>query len=185
MLVRLKIAMTSLFSTTGADNKGQALIEFIIFLPFMLMMYTVVASLGDAIYGSINQQKVTRAYFYFRLQNNSQISKPQRSGGGLTNESWVQFGHYFIGWSDYLQGEAPYAPCYKLNLPFAAAAGDTCDQTYSNVTTQFIRVATVYGICGATMARGANPGEFSELPAGGEEAQILNSVITESSCYIR
>jgi hypothetical protein len=35
------------------------------------------------------------------------------------------------------------------------------------------------------MARGATPGDFSELPAGGEEAQILNSVITESSCYIR
>jgi hypothetical protein len=176
--------MTSQFSTTVAE-KGQALIEFIIFLPFMLMMYTVVASLGDAIYGSINQQKVTRAYFYYRLQNNSQISKQQRSGGNLTNQNWVQFGHYFIGWSDYLQGDAPYAPCYRLNLPFAAGAGDTCDQTYSNLTTQFIRVATVYGLCGATMARGANPGEFAELPAGGNEAEILNTVISESSCYIR
>ena len=51
----------------AAKQQGQALVEFIIFLPFMLMMYTVVITLGDAINGSINQQKATRAYFYYRL----------------------------------------------------------------------------------------------------------------------
>lgn len=176
--------MTSQSSTTGAE-KGQALIEFIIFLPFMLMMYTVVASLGDAIYGSINQQKVTRAYFYFRLQGNAQISKQQRSEGGLTNAEWERFGHYFVGWADYLQGSSPFSPCYKLNLPFDEAAGDACDKAYSNVTTQFIRVASVYGMCGATFARGNNPDEFIDLPAGGEDATILDPVITEGSCHIR
>ncbi len=166
------------------DQEGQALIEFILFLPFMLMMYTVVASLGDAIYGSINQQKVTRAYFYYRLQNSSVINGPLRAGGALVNESWGQFGHTFIGWSDYLRGETPIAACYKLNLPFEAASGDVCDQPYSTVTTQFVRVATAYGMCGATFRKGDRPGEFVELPAGDITAAILDPILSMSNCYI-
>lgn len=176
--------MTSRSSTTAAET-GQALIEFIIFLPFMLMMYTVVGSLGDAIYGSINQQKVTRAYFFYRLQNNSQISKPQVGDGGLVNANWEQFGHYFIGWADYLEGQNPFAPCYKLNFPVAPAAGDTCDQPYSSTTTQFVRVATAYGLCGATFQKSERPNEYVELPAGENNPDILAPVITEGSCYIR
>ncbi|MBY0516136.1 MAG: pilus assembly protein [Bacteriovoracaceae bacterium] len=164
------------------NQKGQALVEFIIFLPFMVMMYTVVVSLGDAIHGSINQQKATRAYFYFRMQNNSQISKPQRDGGSLLNNSWNSFGHFFIGWANELQnGANPLAPCYRLNLPFAAAAGDSCDQTYTDVTTQFIRVETVYGACGATFRRSGAPNDFVELPSGSS----IESAIDEGSCYIQ
>ncbi len=165
---------------------GQALIELIVFLPFMLMMYTVVVSLGDAIHSSINQQKITRAYFYYRLQNNSQISKPQRGdGGGLINASWRQFGHYFIGWSDYLNADNPVAPCFKLNLPFAPGAGDTCDSSYTTQTTQFVRVATVYGLCGATINKSElSPGDYVELPGPGTDASVLDTVLTISNCYI-
>ena len=170
----------------GAGQRGQALVEFIIFLPFMLMMYTVVVGLGDAIHGSINQQKATRAYFYYRLQNNPQVSKPQRSGGDLVNNSWTRFGHLFIGWADYLENSTPFQPCYRLNLPFAPAAGDACDQTYSNVTTQFIRVATVYGVCGATFAKDpASGGDFVELPSGADTPDILDPVLTDGSCFIQ
>jgi len=167
------------------SQRGQALIEFIIFLPFMLMMYTVVVSLGDAIYGSINQQKSARAYFYYRLQNNAQISKPQRSGGNLINQNWNVFGHFFIGWSDYLQGNSPYSPCYKVNLPIAAAAGDKCDQPYSTVTTQYIRVTTAYGACGATFRKDSN--QFFELPAGSQSdgSDPITTVTGQQSCIIQ
>jgi len=169
------------------NQKGQALIELILFLPFMLMMYTVVVSLGDAIHASINQQKIARSYFYYRLQNNSQISKPQRGdGGGLINVNWKQFGHYFIGWSDYLNADNPIAPCFKLNLPFAPGAGDTCEASYTTETTQFVRVATVYGLCGATMARlESAPGDYAELPGPGESEVALGTVLDQSSCFIR
>jgi hypothetical protein len=170
------------------NQKGQALIELILFLPFMLMMYTVVVSLGDSIYASINQQKITRAYFYYRMQNNSQISKPQRNdGGGLINSTWTQFGHFFIGWADYLNSDSPVAPCFKLNLPFAPGAGDSCDTSYTNLTTQFVRVATVYGVCGATIGKGTeSPGDFVELPGGmaGSGSSILDTILDASNCLI-
>lgn len=170
------------------NQEGQALIELILFLPFMLMMYTVVVSLGDSIYASINQQKITRAYFYHRMQNNAQISKPQRGGGGsLINSNWSQFGHFFVGWADYLNSDNPVAPCFKLNLPFAPGAGDNCDSSYTNLTTQFVRVATVYGVCGATMGKSDDStGDYVELPGGrsGAGSSILDTVLIESSCLI-
>jgi Flp pilus assembly protein TadG len=165
-------------------QKGQALIEFIVFLPFMLMMYTVVISLGDAIYGSINQQKATRSYFYYRLSNNSQISRPQRQGTDLVNAQWSMFGHFFVGWADYLLNSQPVAPCYRLNLPFAPSGSDTCEASYTDTTTQFIRVATVYGVCGATMVR-EDAGNFTEMPAGTNDPAILDAVLQGSSCLIR
>ena len=161
------------------DERGQALVEFIVFLPFMLMMYTVVVSLGDAIHGSINQQKATRAYFYYRLQNNSQISKIQANGSGTPGSDLQFIGHNFVGWADYLEGEVPSLPCYKLNLPFAPAADDRCEDAYDSVTTQFIRVGTVYGLCGASMEK--IDGSFVEQPSN----QQVNTVVESGSCWIR
>ena len=99
-----------------AKEKGQALIEFIIFLPFMLMMFMIVLTLGNAINGSINQQKAVRGYFYYRLQNNSQITRRNVPSIG------TMMGHYMVGWADYIEGNAPVAPCYKLKMPFSANA---------------------------------------------------------------
>lgn len=169
-------------------QRGQALVEFIIFLPFMLTMYTLVVMIGDAINGSINQQKATRGYFYYRMQNTSYITRPLRSGGVPAFTNWNTFGMFFLGWADYLEGGlSPVYPCYKLNLPFSAAAGDRCEDRYTTPTTQFIRVGTVYGLCGATMSRstGAGPSEFAEQPQGGNVDEVVQSVLAESSCLIR
>ena len=173
------------------NQRGQALVEFILFLPFMLMLYSTVVILGDSIHGSINQQKVTRGYFYFRIQNSPTITRPFRSGGIPIYTNWTNFGMFFIGWSDFLDNEQPVYPCYKLNLPFSSAAGDTCEDTYSNgsgglPSTQFIRVGTVYGACGATISRSTNagPGEYVEQPVNGSTADTVLSVISDSSCTI-
>lgn len=156
------------------------------------MFYTLVVILGDAIHGSINQQKVTRGYFYYRIQNSPYITRPFRSADSSNTPlftNWTTFGMFFIGWADYLEeGRNPIHPCYKLNLPFAAAEGDVCDQRYSQTTTQFIRVGTVYGACGATMARSTNvggTGEYAEHPQGGTGDQIVETVINEGSCLIQ
>ena len=44
--------------------RGQALFEFIVFLPFLLFMLTIMFTVGNAINGSINQQKAVRRYFF-------------------------------------------------------------------------------------------------------------------------
>ncbi len=166
-------------TTVAEGERGQALIEFIIFLPFMLLMYTMVQGLGDAINGSINQQKALRGYYFYRLQNNAHVTRP-----GEGAETWNSFGMFFIGWADFLEGgRTPVYPCYRINLPFTPADGDECNETYSDPTTQFIRVGTAYGICGATYARSENnPTLHAEQPAG---TQDLAMVLSTDGCLIR
>ncbi len=130
------------------NQKGQALIELIIFLPMMFTLYAVIGGFANAINGSINQQKVTRAYFYYRLQNNSTIPKPDIEA---THLNWTKFGMFFIGWKDYFAaGTSPVQPCYRISIPLQASEVDKCEEKYTSQTSQFIRVGTVYGICGAT-----------------------------------
>ncbi len=129
------------------NDKGQALIELIVFLPLMITLYSVIGGLASSINGSINQQKVTRAYFYYRVQNNSTIPGP-KSGDWNT---WKKFGMFYIGWKDYFQnGDTPVMPCYKISIPFKEAPADGCQDTYSQPQTLWVRVGTVYGVCGGT-----------------------------------
>lgn len=129
------------------NEKGQALIELIVFLPLMITLYSVIGGLASSINGSINQQKVTRAYFYYRIQNNSTIPTPKAGSW----DSWKKFGMFFIGWKDYFQGgETPVMPCYKINIPFRNSPQDKCEDSYSEAKTLWVRVGTVYGVCGGT-----------------------------------
>lgn len=134
------------------SQKGQGLIEFLLFVPFMLMMYSVVLTISNSLNASINQQKIARSYFYYRLQNNSMFPQPGRDGVEQS-ESWQFFGMQIMGWAETFQGSSstPVAPCFKLKLPLGTVEDDGCEESYSEETTQFIRVATVYGVCGATM----------------------------------
>jgi hypothetical protein len=132
-------------------QNGQALIEFIFFLPFMLMTYSVILAIGNAINGSINQQKAVRGYIFYRIQHNSTV--PQRRNSDQAYMAWTKFGMYNIGWMDELEGQTPIMPCYKLNLPVGQGAGDECREAYAGSTTQYIRVGTVYGLCGKTYVR--------------------------------
>ena len=138
------------------NEKGQALLELIIFLPLMFTVYAIITGFANAIFGSINQQKATRAYFYYRVQNNSTI--PRRPPQGV---SWTKYGTYFVGWREKVQDERPLQPCYRISIPVANATDDTCDAEYTasgddNPSTQFMRVGTVYGFCGATYVRANN-----------------------------
>jgi hypothetical protein len=133
------------------DEKGQALIEFIIFLPLMFALYGMISGFASAINGSINQQKIARSYFYFRIQNSSML--PFAAQETYERSSWKKFSIFFIGWATELEGDKnPIAPCYKVTVPLRNAPQDSCAEKYSDDTTQFIRVGTVYGVCGATYA---------------------------------
>ena len=165
------------------DQSGQALIELIIFLPLMFALYSMVTGFANAINGSINQQKITRSYFYYRVQNNSNVPKPDL---GNTYRTWRTFGMYFVGWKNFFEGEDnPVMPCYRISLPLTPNGNDKCGDKYTEQTTQHIRVGTVYGICGAT---------YSKLPSGGNDDVFLlpdadgadfKTVTDISSCIIQ
>ncbi len=134
------------------NDKGQAILEFLLFLPFMLMLYSVTLSIGSAINSSINQQKVTRGYFFYRLQNNSTLPKPRRDGSE-PSDGWQTFGFQIMGWATELRsGSEPIAPCFKFRLPLGDSE-DGCEDRYPGETSQFIRTKTVIGICGATYVK--------------------------------
>lgn len=133
------------------SQKGQALIEFVLFLPFMMMMYMTILSIGNAINGSINQQKITRGFFYYRLSNNSTMPRPRRDGQE-PSEGWQTFGMQIMGWADRFDGKSPVSPCFKFAIPFDDGE-EECNQTYDVKSSQFIRTETVYGVCGATYVK--------------------------------
>lgn len=144
------------------DQSGQALIELIIFLPLMFTLYSMISGFANSINGSINQQKVTRSYFYYRVQNNSTVPKPDEE---FTYQGWGRFGMYFVGWKDSMQGDDPVAPCYQITIPMNGSNGEDCERPYTQETTQYIRVGTAYGICGATYGA-ANGQTVLSLPDG-------------------
>lgn len=159
------------------NEKGQALIELIIFLPLMFMFYSMISGFANAINGSINQQKITRAYFYYRLQNNSTIPKPDSES---THSNWSTFGMFFIGWKDYFESQKPMAPCYQITVPLAAAGSDKCEERYTSESTMFIRVQTVYGVCGATYW--GDGSKVIQIPDA--TGMTYNQVTNSSSCTI-
>jgi hypothetical protein len=166
------------------NQKGQALIELIVFLPLMLMFYTMIAGFANAINGSINQQKITRGYFYYRAQANSSLPKPAvtDSGGGYSHDNWKRFGMFIIGWKDYLENSKPMAPCYKITVPLGTSTTDPpCNEKYTATQTQYIRVQTVYGICGATYENVGS--EVFSVPDA--EGMDFATLIGAGSCVIQ
>ncbi len=159
------------------NQKGQALIELIIFLPVIMMMYSIIAGFANAINGSINQQKITRSYLYYRIQNNSNIPKPD------TNlPRFRSFGFYMVGWREKFDSNSqPVEPCYRLTIPLSPNSDDSCDKSYSNDSTFFIRVGTAYGLCGATFGKVGN--QVAHLPdtVGGSYQQLVDL----NSCTIQ
>lgn len=161
------------------NERGQALIELIIFLPLMITLYSVIGGFASSINGSINQQKVARAYFYYRVQNNSTIPGPKSTDDF---SRWTLFGMFYIGWADYLEGgRQPVMPCYKISIPFRDSPNDKCEDKYSDTKTLWVRVGTVYGVCGATYQMIGQ-----DLYPAPEHGQIsFKTVVDRSSCVIR
>lgn len=159
------------------NEKGQALIELIIFLPLMITLYSVIGGFASAINGSINQQKIARSYFYYRIQNNSTIPGP-KSG---RYQSWNQFGMFFIGWRDSLINEdEPVMTCYRVSIPFKNAPKEKCEDSYTEKNTLWVRVGTAYGVCGGTYVNSNNT--IYLLPDLKESD--FKSVVDKSSCII-
>ncbi len=164
---------------TSAE-RGQALIELLIFLPLIVTLYSVISGFANSINGSINQQKVARAYFYNRIQNNSTIPGPKLVGESFSG--WSLFSVFFIGWKDYFEGGvAPVMPCYKVSIPLKnGAAEEKCEKEYGEPRTLWVRVGTVYGICGGSYFH--SNGKVYYLPDNRQTNFV--SMVDKSSCTI-
>ncbi len=148
------------------NDQGQGLIEFLLFLPFLLMSYQITLSMGNAINGSINQQKFTRGYHYARTKYNSMLPTPQSA----LSTSLEQYGMYFTGWAAEFQDAVPVAPCYPFKTMLKTSNQESCEEGYSTNTTQLIRVVTVYGVCPTTFRKEGSFYEKSIVHASSDQA---------------
>lgn len=137
-------------------SKGQAIIEFIIFVPFIVILYLMILNHGSAINGAINQQKVLRSYFYSRVKHDSMI--PKKSYFVQTEVNTIGF--YALGWAEKLVGDGiPYTTCYKVPSFFtdSDSVADCDDETVDQEqTTIHIKPQTFYGVCSATYRKSEN-----------------------------
>lgn len=109
-------------------------------------MYQITLSLGNAINGSINQQKITRGYLFARIKNNSNLPRYQ----DISDTALQQYGLFFMGWAYKREGSEVVAPCYPFKTFIKANNNEKCEDKYTKETTQEIRVQTVVGICPTT-----------------------------------
>ena len=131
------------------NQEGQAIFEFVVFLPLMLVLMTVMLTTGNAINASINQQKATRGYFFNLIQNNSSI--PVKTDMELLkNNAVAKVSAFSIGWrTKEVDGKESLATCTKYTTMLGSInADETCeDPILDDNKSQFIRIFTFYGVC--------------------------------------
>ena len=131
------------------NESGQAIFEVLIFMPILIFLYTIIFNIGSSINVSINQQKVTRRYFYYLNKGNSTLP------GFNELEGWeggfLRVGVSMIGYEDKRSGDKSLGPCFRFNGFLTGDTGETCEEPIrGEKATSFIRVFTAYGICGQT-----------------------------------
>ena len=139
-------------------EKGQALFEFIVFLPFLLFILTIMFMVGNAINGSINQQKAVRRYFFHYFKGNSTIPSNEDLTA-LFSGGVRRMGAVSVGWREKSVGDFSFATCY----PFAGLFGDDEDcfrPSLQEGRSNYIRIYTTFGLCGETYIQ-SDEGPFS------------------------
>lgn len=137
-------------------KRGQAVIEFIAFFPFMIVLYFVLLAIGNSINSGINQQKITRGYYYNIVHNDSYVNTKTLLSfyysSGVTRSGMLG-----IGWAQSLDGETPIATCFKVvkQKQDGFLEPESCISKIQNRrSSSFIRPKTVYGVCGESFATG-------------------------------
>lgn len=131
------------------DPKGQSIFEFIVIMPLLLVFYAVFVSVTGSINGSINQLKVTRGFFYYRLKHDSTFP-PRFDLETPKSQGVTIMGLVSSGWAEKLEnGLVPYAPCYRITTFVGELPSDEdCGQPVNGDISTFIKVKTLYGLCG-------------------------------------
>lgn len=161
--------MVGKFSQNLKDQKGQAIFELILFLPFLIFLYMIYSTAGDSISASINQQKAVRGYFYSLVRGNSYINSLQELDQ-LAASNVRMVGFSSLGWREREEAgrgsSGAFAPCFKFSSLLKSDSSEECDDKArgedadGNGVTHFIRVFTFYGVCGPV---------YSATQAGGRD----------------
>ena len=143
-------------SALKPQQKGQALFEFIVFLPFLLFMLTIMFTVGNAINGSINQQKAVRRYFFHFYKGNSTLPMA-RDLNYFSEQGLRRVGAVSVGWREKSSksGEIgdSFATCYRFSRLFGESDDDDCfNPSINEGRSNFIRIYTQFGLCGETYA---------------------------------
>lgn len=158
------------------SEEGQALFELVVFIPFLIFLTTVMITVGNSINGSINQQKVTRRYFYHILKGSPNVTMKDDLdlylAGGVN-----RVGMFSIGWrAKDGGGDRSFSACYGHSQIFSLTPDDTCDEPATEGgSTDFVRIYTYYGICGET---------YTVNNAGGFMVDYSSKALS-GSCSIR
>jgi hypothetical protein len=142
------------------NQKGQALFEMILFLPFMIFLVTIYYTCGNSINGSINQQKATRGYFYMLVRNNAFLNS-QSDLVELSSKGLKTIGFSAIGWRDHGVEQEAFAPCFKFSSILNNSSSEDCDGKSPDAaegSSRFVRVYTYYGVCGASFTASTTGG---------------------------
>lgn len=134
-----------------SNEEGQAIFEFIVFVPFYVYLLTVLMSFGNSLNASINQNKVLRGYYYRVASNYSRLPIRQDLDA-LAASGREVIGMGVVGYNDRREAgsDASYAACVKVQRYIGSDAGnETCDEPVEGEKqTRFIRIFTAYGVCG-------------------------------------
>ncbi|HEY8278183.1 MAG TPA: hypothetical protein VIH99_01080 [Bdellovibrionota bacterium] len=131
----------------GIDQEsGQALVEFIILIPIVLMLVWYLIHVNLAINKSIVGQKHARSQLFLKMFNH-------RSGPMLAEFIQTRRSHFYIGVSSKVMANdgRPEAPTEMLGVgPTPRMFKDVNDEAgepAANSPRQRVRVRTVFGIC--------------------------------------
>lgn len=128
------------------NERGQALIEFILLIPIVLLFVWYLVHVNVAINKSIVGQKHVRSQLFLKMFNH-------RSGPMFSEFSQTKRSHFYIGVSDaVVAGDVrPVAPSEIIGVGPSPKLGkgmnDEPGEPAANSPRQRVRVRTVFGIC--------------------------------------
>ncbi len=166
--------MKNKFPQKFLNQKGQALFEMILFLPFLMFLYTIYYTAGNSISGSINQQKAVRGYFYSLVKGNSYVIPLVDLRNFKMNSGITKVGFNTVGWNDHLTGKQSFAPCFKFSSLLKNNSTETCDgnERDEEGTSHFIRLFTFYGVCGPYYTPTQDDPNFYDIDPRQQASQV-------------
>jgi hypothetical protein len=133
------------------NEEGQSMIEFIVFIPVLLVFYSITLTIYGAINASINQQKIVRSYYFSLAHNDSYMPTAEVLRDFQQSAGVRSAGMFALGWRLEKQGEESIAPCYKLASFSSETGEEKCSPgNRTENKTQYVRVKTVFGLCTTT-----------------------------------
>ena len=141
MGAKLGVSKENIFSNR---EKGQAIFEFIIFLPFFILFFAIMVSVVGGINASINQQKALRGYFFYSIRNNSTLPFNEDMNNYL-GKGVSRVGAYSFGWTKEQRGDSQLGPCFKV--PSLSPRDNRCENGIDNNVTGLIKIFSAYGVC--------------------------------------